>query len=265
MNTRIDDRSNSDAAIAERLLEERKKDVDKKIKRADFEKKIQTQKSSLKESKTFQSSQTQASKKAIQAAKEEPSAKTPIKDKKEPTTKAWIKSPPQENPLQKMPTKKQIAKKEDVKAHKSEKKQEEAKLDVAVKQKHQKDLEDHLEEENSDDFFRQAVSLAAGNAPQASEVQETTPARQIPDEVIDALVSQVFVGVDKKGLSQFVIELKDSALGGGQISVSVQGKKINLKFSGLNSSAKNLLRNSKSALAQRLQSKKLSLNEFEIV
>lgn len=143
-----------------------------------------------------------------------------------------------------------------------EKKNEKTALDIAVQRKNQQD-EDSGEFGGSSggNFFQQAVSL--GMAVQKSEVAAPAPV-QIPEEVLNQIVDQIYTGVNAEGASVFVIDLKTGVLNGGRIQISAQGKSIKLKFSGLDTRSKQQIRSSQGELGQRLGSKGLKIVDFEV-
>ena len=263
MSNRINDRNNSDAAAVDRMIQDRNKAVTQKGTKSEFQSKLVSQKMATDKEKEFESVYHQETKKTGESDREKTSSKTAAgktqkkPDVKEPQTKS--------TPLTKT-TKKTEKKEADPKANKTEKKREDVVLENAVKEKGKKDTEDdNFGGQAADDFFQQSVNLAAQANPQVSQAQNVAAPPKIPQEIINQMVDRVFVGLNAKGLQQFVIELKGSIFGGSQISVSAQGKKISLKFSGLSDSAKGMLQNSKAELAQRFSDKNLSLNEFTII
>ncbi len=262
--SRIDDRSNSDNTIADRIIENSRKDQIKKMDRAEFEKKMIIQKK-IAEGTPSNTSKTENARKAIQRFKEEPPVKPAVKSEEQPISQPPTKNSPSAKTGNKPADKKEDVKKEDAKSAKTEKKREDVVLDTAIKRSQEKQSEEGFSEKGSDDFFQAAVNMAAQPLAKTDETQKTNAPPKIPDEVLHQLVDRIFVGVDQKGLGQFIIELKDGVLGGGQINVSAQGGKIKLKFSGLDESSKRLVRNSKQELAARLRGKNLSLDSFEVV
>ncbi len=258
--SRIDDHSNTDNTISDRILEDSRKDQIKKSDRAEFEKKMVQQKEAAAGGPTMSNAaKSEFAKKAIQQFQEQPSGKASLKEER-PTGK-----PPTKNtPLDKT-KRKEADKKEDSKSAKAEKKHEDVVLNIAVKQKQDKQDEDGFSEKGSDEFFQAAANIATQPQVKISETQKANPPAKIPDEILHQLVDRIFVGINAKGLNQFVIELKDGVLGGGLINVSAQGGKINLKFSGLDDESKKLVQNSKQELSDRLHGKNLSLDSFEVV
>ena len=90
------------------------------------------------------------------------------------------------------------------------------------------------------------------------------PVKQIPPELLEKLVSTVYLAVTEKGLKEFQIELKDGPLKGGFLKISAENGKVALKFSGLDTHTKNLLESSKGDLMRRLGKKGLSLAKLEV-
>jgi hypothetical protein len=113
-----------------------------------------------------------------------------------------------------------------------------------------------------------SASTGASSATQASPaVQATTtaqPVRQIPPELLEKLVSTVYLAVTEKGLKEFQIELKDGPLKGGFLKISADGGKVVLQFAGLDAQAKNLVESSKGELMRRLVKKGLSLARLDV-
>lgn len=262
--SRIDDRSNTDNTISDRIIEDSRKDQTKKTNRAEFEKKMALQKEVEGRTPLPDAAKSEFARKAIQQFQEQPSGKASLKEER-PTSKAPAKNSTLGKAKSKEATKKDDLKKEDTKSAKAEKKHEDVALSIAVRQKQDKQDDDGFSEKGSDEFFQAAANIAAQPLVKTNEAQKAAPPARIPDEILHQLVDRIFVGIDAKGLNQFVIELKDGVLGGGQISVSAQGGKINLKFSGLDEDSKKLVSNSKQELRARLLSKNLSLDSFEVI
>jgi hypothetical protein len=99
---------------------------------------------------------------------------------------------------------------------------------------------------------------AAAGAKAAHEV------KQIPPELLEKLVSTVFLAVNQKGMREFQIELKDGVLAGAFLRITADGGKISLKFSGLDAQNKNLVESSKGELMRRLSGKGLQLAKLEV-
>jgi hypothetical protein len=103
---------------------------------------------------------------------------------------------------------------------------------------------------------KQLPDVKATAAPQA--------VKQIPPELLEKLVSTVYLAVTEKGLKEFQIELKDGPLKGGFLKISAENGKVALKFSGLDAHTKNLIESSKGDLMRRLGKKGLSLAKLEV-
>lgn len=88
--------------------------------------------------------------------------------------------------------------------------------------------------------------------------------KQIPPELLEKLVSTVYLAVTEKGLKEFQIELKDGPLKGGFLKISADNGKVALSFSGLGAQEKALLESSKGDLMRRLEKKGLSLAKLEV-
>jgi hypothetical protein len=157
-------------------------------------------------------------------------------------------------------------KKEDThKAHldkAAQKKNEKLVLDTAVQRKKQQDQDSSESGAGGGDFFQQAVTQGL-QMQQASATLEAHPV-QLPEHNLNEIVDKVFVGIDRNGTSNFIIELKSGVLNGGQIQVSSQGKNVRLKFAGLDSASKRSVQSSKDELTRRLAMKGLDLEKLEI-
>lgn len=255
MTSRIDDRR-QDPTI-DRALEEKQRDSVKKETQKGFEKTMLSQKAGQAKMDEIIAQQQQGSGKQAKAAH----AKAGATAKPAP-------APATSHSKTKKTDEKKETQKEDAKLAKADKKREDTAIENAVKEKQDKDTKDQGFGSSSDEFFQNAaqIALQAGHFSPAPmpQVEATSKRTPIPDAVMNQLVSQVYVGVDKKGLTQFVIELKDGALGGGTMSVTSNKGKVSLKFSGLNDDAKWSLNHAKDDLKQRLGAKNLKLEEFEL-
>jgi hypothetical protein len=274
MPQRIDDRR-PDPAIDRMMQERQREDVNKK-KQQDFSKKIDTQKASTEQSKGMAASNSEIGKAVIRQSKDAQAqayaAKEGANSSKETTSSAQstakgslAKSGNVDKSQKKDIDSKRDAKKEESKTVKSEKQREDIALDIAVKQKQDKDPGDgDSGSDASDEFFQQSVNLATQGMNQPVETQAAAAPTQIPDAVINQLVNQVYLGIDKKGLQNLIIEFKDGVLNGSQVAVSSKDGKVNLRFTGLDSQSKALMKNSKDEIQRRLQTKNLKLAEFVI-
>jgi hypothetical protein len=109
-----------------------------------------------------------------------------------------------------------------------------------------------------------AVKKAAQQPQAVQGAKAAQPVKQIPPELLEKLVSTVYLAVTEKGLKEFQIELKDGPLKGGFLKISAENGKVALSFSGIGASEKNLLEASKGDLMRRLEKKGLSLSRFEV-
>jgi hypothetical protein len=98
----------------------------------------------------------------------------------------------------------------------------------------------------------------------AQSAQEARPVKQIPPELLEKLVSTVYLAVTEKGLKEFQIELKDGPLQGGFLKISADGGKVSLAFSGLGANERALLESSKGELMRRLGKKGLTLGRLDV-
>jgi hypothetical protein len=88
--------------------------------------------------------------------------------------------------------------------------------------------------------------------------------RKIPPELLEKLVSTVYLMVNEKGLREFQIELKDGPLKGALMRITADRGKISLAFSGLGANEKNLVEASKGELMRKLESKGLQLARLHV-
>ena len=88
--------------------------------------------------------------------------------------------------------------------------------------------------------------------------------KQIPPELLEKLVSAVYLGVNEKGLKEFQIELKDGPFKGAFMRVSAEDGKVSLRFEGLDQNSKRLLEGCKGDLMKRLSAKGLSLARLDV-
>jgi hypothetical protein len=88
--------------------------------------------------------------------------------------------------------------------------------------------------------------------------------KQIPPEMLEKLVSTVYLAVTEKGLKEFQIELKDGVLKGAFLKISAENGKVGLSFSGLDAGTKNLVESSKGDLMRRLEKKGLKLARLDV-
>lgn len=113
-----------------------------------------------------------------------------------------------------------------------------------------------------------AAALAAlqkGPTPQAAAgPQGAAGVKQIPPEILEKLVSAVYLAVNDKGLKEFQIELKDGPLKGGFLKLSADRGEISLSFFGLEGGQKRLVEASKGELMRRLEKKGLRLHKLTV-
>ena len=105
---------------------------------------------------------------------------------------------------------------------------------------------------------------AAAPVEQAQQLGYTSATKQIPDAILEKLASNVWMGINEKGLNTFRIELKEGVLQGASVQVSAEGSKISLRIDGLDSNAQNLIEASKGSLMRKLASKGLELEELSV-
>ena len=115
-----------------------------------------------------------------------------------------------------------------------------------------------------DDRGAQAIAMKAGTVQQAQQASAAHQVKQIPPELLEKLVSAVYLGVNEKGLKEFQIELKDGPLKGAAMRISADDGKVSLSFSGLDADTKRLVEASKGDLMRRLSSKGLTLSRLDV-
>lgn len=112
-----------------------------------------------------------------------------------------------------------------------------------------------------------AAALAALKKPSSTPAagpQGAAGARQIPPEILEKLVSAVYLAVTEKGLKEFQIELKDGPLKGGFLKLSADKGQVSLSFLGLEGDQKRLVEASKGELMRRLEKKGLRLHKLSV-
>jgi len=109
-----------------------------------------------------------------------------------------------------------------------------------------------------------AIKKAAQQPTAAKGPQAAREVKQIPPELLEKLVSTVYLAVTEKGFKEFQIELKDGPLKGAFLKISADNGKVALAFSGLGAQEKALLEASKGDLMRRLEKKGLSLGRLEV-
>lgn len=117
-----------------------------------------------------------------------------------------------------------------------------------------------------DDGSAAAIQKAkqSESAAPAQSAKAAHEVKQIPPELLEKLVSTVFLAVNQKGMREFQIELKEGVLSGAFLKISAEGGKVTLKFSGLDADKKNLIESSKGELMRRLSGKGLALAKLEV-
>jgi hypothetical protein len=146
-----------------------------------------------------------------------------------------------------------------------ERKLEDAKAEAAMKRKPNAAIDAERGEKGSSgqDRSPDAAPIApkSGAAPVDAPKAAHAP-QKIPEEVLAALVKEVYVGVNEKGLSTFRVEMKDGALKGVAMEVTANGGKIALTFTGLDDNMKRLFRASEGDIMRRLGQKGLALDRL---
>jgi membrane protein involved in colicin uptake len=109
------------------------------------------------------------------------------------------------------------------------------------------------------------VSAQASGGAAGAEGAQAHEVKQIPEEILKAIASEVYVGFNEKGLHEFRIELKEGVLQGGTLRVTSDGPgRVSLQFDGLSGHAKNLVSASHTELARRLSDKGLTLDDLKV-
>ena len=122
----------------------------------------------------------------------------------------------------------------------------------------------HQQQDDGSAAAAAAIKKAAQQPVMVQAPKAAQAVKQIPPELLEKLVSTVYLAVTEKGLKEFQIELKDGPLKGGFLKISADKGKISLSFSGLDASSKNLVESSKGDLMRRLEKKGLSLAKMEV-
>ncbi len=107
-----------------------------------------------------------------------------------------------------------------------------------------------------------AAKAQRGGAAAPAEAAQGARPVEIPEAVMDALVKDIYVGVDVNGVSMFHVELKPDVFGGGSLQVKAQDGKVQLSFGGLDKNAQALVHSSRGGLMRRLEARGLSLDEL---
>lgn len=109
-----------------------------------------------------------------------------------------------------------------------------------------------------------AKSAGLKNEVQASEVQGAAGAKQLPPEVVEALVKQVMIGVNEKGDHVFRIELRDGVLQGATLQITAKNGKIGIDVGGLDDNARRLMQASVGSLQRGLAARGLALDHLTV-
>lgn len=275
MSNRIDnqnqDRYNENVQQERRTEDIRKQSIDK-TRQETFQSAMQSNKTA---SEKAQVSQSQFQKSIKQGeAKESSEAKKHIPEERASESENVTKGnettatsgTAQTGQTQKQRAKDLDSKKESIKEGDKKSKEESVKQDLAYEKaitgKDSNQQNSDTGENQSDDFFQQAVALVAPGA----KTEQTGASKKalIPQEILDQIVSQVDVGVNAKGLTQMTVELKGSILNGASMNISAKNGKVFISFSGLDKESKALLKSSRKALADKLSAKHLTLAELDL-
>jgi hypothetical protein len=108
------------------------------------------------------------------------------------------------------------------------------------------------------DDAQNAGKIAIGKTARAAASE------RIPQPVMQKMVDAVAV-MAGQGMQEFQIQLKDDALGGGSLRVTLgQDKKLKIAFTMKDKSAKNLLESSKGVLMRMFEKKGMKLESLEV-
>ena len=115
--------------------------------------------------------------------------------------------------------------------------------------------------EHADEAGVDAAKKAAGkNEVQTEEIQGAAGAKQLPPEVVEALVKEVMIGVGPDGLATFRIELRDGVLQGATLQITAENGKVGIDVAGLDPNAKRLVQASVGQLQRGLEKRGLALD-----
>lgn len=184
---------------------------------------------------------------------ETPKKQTPIATKKSPITGQSQKTQTKKN------AKVRSEKKEDRKVTSAAR---EMVSDRVVLKRVEREKEDEGlfdDSDASDDFFQIAAELAM------QKPAQTRPSRlvgKIPSDILDKLVEDVSIGINKRGLAEFTIQFQEGILDGGSVKVSTSDGEILLEFFGLRNETKKDVQNALPMLENGLRKKKLKLGKL---
>jgi hypothetical protein len=115
--------------------------------------------------------------------------------------------------------------------------------------------------EHADEAGVDAAKKAAGkNEVHTEEIQGAAGAKQLPAEVIEALVKEVMVGIGPDGIATFRIELNDGVLQGATLQITAEAGKVGIDVAGLDANAKRLVQASVGQLQRGLEKRGLALD-----
>ncbi len=268
MPSRVDDR------IQSRNLERLQKDIQKKEidkgKQRMFEQVMGAKKQAEQTTQTSRPKvleEVPERKEATLKSAEENQLKSSM-SKKEPMEKTPVKRELREETVSKKTQEtdeKHDAKQDAVQDSHREAKAQDLAYERAVTQKRDGDTSDSGQNGSSseDAFFQTGVNFASGPTAPVPTAQ-TTMAGRIPDEILNQMVDQIYIGVNESGQKEFLIELQGSFFGGGNIRVSARAGKVNIHFSGLSKDAKKLVEDARGEMGERLKGKNLALGVFDV-
>jgi hypothetical protein len=99
----------------------------------------------------------------------------------------------------------------------------------------------------------------------AEQVQGAAGAKGIPEEIIEALAEEIYVGFNAQGLAEMQIELKEGVLDGGLMKITADDRGgVKIAFERLDKNTANLVKASEGELFRRLKGKGINLSELTV-
>ncbi len=113
-----------------------------------------------------------------------------------------------------------------------------------------------------------ATVAGAGSSSSTGKViigksDKTAAKERISPQVLQSIVEKVYQG-SQQGMQDFMVQLKDDALGGGSLRVTLKDGKLKIAFTMKEATAKNLLESQKGVLMRMFERKGLALESFEV-
>ncbi|MBI5507933.1 MAG: hypothetical protein HY903_04160 [Deltaproteobacteria bacterium] len=112
----------------------------------------------------------------------------------------------------------------------------------------------------------QGLPMAAAQGQMVTSTAKTEGAAgaRLPQDVLQAIVDKVFVGMNKEGLSEFHIQFKDNVLAGSSLKISAKDGKVSATFNTTNSGVKRLIESSEGELSRAFSAKGMTLERLEV-